>query len=90
MCYLNSSASVGIFTWLDDPNIVIFLLFELFVSLGELDELGVSVVTSFDVKGEGNSNFERVDTHSLVVSADVKEKSLFVRQVIVVIQSVVN
>ena len=47
-------------------------------------------MTSFDVKGEGNSNFKWVNTHSLVVSAYVEKESLFVRQVIVVIQSVVN
>ena len=76
--YLNTSASIRVFTWLDDPNIGILLLLKLLVRPRELNVLRVRAVGALNIEGKRYGNLEWVDAHSSVVVADVEEQRLLV------------
>lgn len=88
--YLNTSPSIRIFSWLDNPNVRIFLLLELLVRSTELAILCITIVWRLHVESQGNGNFKRIDAHRTIVHAYVKEESLFVRKVIIIVQSIVD
>lgn len=87
---LDACASIRVLARLDDPNVVVLLLRELLVGLGEPDVLGVVIVRLLDVEGERDGHLEGVDPHRLVVRANVEEERLLIRQVVVVVQAVVD
>ena len=88
--HLDAGASVGVLARLDDPDVGILLLLELLVRPSELLVLRVVVVGRLDVESERDGDLEGIDTHCLVVCAHVEEERLLVRQVVVVIQPVVD
>ena len=78
VCYLDSCSSVRIFTWLDNPNICVFLLLKLFVSTSEPIVFGITSMRSLDVESQWNGDFEWIDSHRSVVCAHIQEQSFFV------------
>ena len=76
--YLDSSSSVRVLTWFDDPNICIFLLLKLLVGTREPIVLCVSCVRSLHIESQRNSDFEWIDAHRSVVGAHIQEQRFFV------------
>ena len=85
ICDLNSSTSVWIFTWLDDPNIEVSLLFKVLESFDELRIFWIWVAWRLYVESQGNCNLKRIDTNRVIVVADVSEEGLLIWKMVVVV-----
>ena len=66
------------------------MLLELLVRPSELDILWVVVVGRLHVKGQWDGYLKRVDSHCLVVGADVEEEGFLIGEVVVVIEAVID
>lgn len=84
--YLDALATVGIFAWLDDPDVLLVDVC-LVVSL-EFEKLGV-IEAFFDVERHRQS-IEGVLANSFVVVAHVDPESLLIRKVVVVLNLVIQ
>jgi len=87
---LDARATVRVLAGLNDPNVGLALLLELFVSSCEPRKLSVVAVDRLHVEGQRDGHFKRVYAHSLEVGAYIHEESLLVRKVVVVFESVVG
>ena len=66
------------------------MLLELLVRPSELDILWVVIVGGLHIESQWDSHLKRVDTHGLVVGADVEEEGFLIGEVVVVIETVVD
>lgn len=78
ICHLNACAAIGVFTWLNDPDISVLACFERIVGLCKLNELGVAVIGPFYMKRKRNCYSEWVDILRSVVGANIREESFLV------------
>jgi hypothetical protein len=84
---------ITVFSWLDNPNVFVAIIFDIcgftHIEVGfEFGELGV-VCAPFHVEGHGKGE-EGVLTESLVIVFEVHEQGLLVRQVVIIVQFVVQ
>ena len=66
------------------------MLLELLVRPSELDILRVVVVRRLHIEGQRDCDLKRIDSHGLVVGADVEEESFLIGEVVVVIEAVID
>lgn len=84
-----SAASIRIFSWFDDPDVWMMLLFfQLVKFLYELCETWI--IHWLNMIGQGYSDLKRIQAQFLIVQMQIQKQSFLIAQVEIVLQSTVD